>query len=123
MTPALRLAALMFAGALALCASEPANGVEYPFVGFDKLASFNFTPPDTDNGPATQPTKSDEQIPAAIKAPQPIKAQPDFETRRTRRARRNTPRGKARQRRKTFFGHGLHGWNPYSIRVIRGRWF
>ncbi len=68
MTLSLRLAVLLFAGVLALRAAEPAKGEEYPRVGFDRLASFNFTPPDSDNGPATQPDKSNDQIPAAIKA-------------------------------------------------------
>ncbi len=61
-----RLTAADLAGTLASTAKAP----EYAPVGFDKLASFNFIPPDTETGPTPAATsaKSNEQIPERIKA-------------------------------------------------------
>ena len=53
---------LLAAGALALRAAEPAKAEGYENVGFDRLASFNYTPPETETaGPSNQ-------IPDRIKA-------------------------------------------------------
>lgn len=54
---------------LAATPAPTAKAPEYAPVGFDKLASFNFVPPDTDTGPAAETSaKSNEQIPDRIKA-------------------------------------------------------
>lgn len=51
-----------------LFAAEPAKAENYERVGFDRLASFEYTPPDYNpDKPGTPPPKTD-QIPAAIKA-------------------------------------------------------
>lgn len=50
-------------------AEAGAGGGDYPSVGFDKLASYNFDVPD--DGPVTNtagPDKADEQIPPSVKA-------------------------------------------------------
>lgn len=60
--------ALSLMGALALPAAEVGKESAYEAVGFDRLASFTYTPPDYDTTtPDTPPPKTD-QIPAAIKA-------------------------------------------------------
>lgn len=50
--------------------ASAADAPEYAPVGFDKLASFTFTPPDNETGATTAETsaKSNEQIPDRIKA-------------------------------------------------------
>lgn len=55
--------------ALAIRATA-ADKSEYAPIGFDMLASFNFTPPDNETGatPAETSAKSNEQIPDRIKA-------------------------------------------------------
>jgi hypothetical protein len=53
---------LLTAGVLALRAAEPAKAEGYEYVGFDLLASFNYTPPETETAGPT------DQIPASIKA-------------------------------------------------------
>jgi hypothetical protein len=50
------------AGALVLHADEPAKMDGYENVGFDRLASFNYTPPETETAKPT------DQIPDRIKA-------------------------------------------------------
>ena len=66
----LSVAAQLTAADLAATPVPTAKAPEYASVGFDKLASFNFTPPDTDTGPTPAATsaKSNEQIPDRIKA-------------------------------------------------------
>lgn len=53
---------LLSAGVLALRAAEPATADGYENVGFDRLAAFNYTPPETETAGPT------DQIPAPIKA-------------------------------------------------------
>jgi hypothetical protein len=53
---------LLAAGALVLHADEPAKTDGYENVGFDRLASFNYTPPETETAKPT------DQIPDRIKA-------------------------------------------------------
>lgn len=56
-------------GAVALCAAEPAKIDGYERVGFDRLASYTFTPPDADPAkPEAPPPSGANQIPATIKA-------------------------------------------------------
>jgi hypothetical protein len=63
--PAVTLAAAPTAAA----AKVNGGGGEYPPVGFDKLASYNFdVPDDTPVTNLTGPDKADEQIPTAVKA-------------------------------------------------------
>jgi len=57
-----RLALLLAAGVLALRAAEPATPDGYENVGFDRLAAFDYTPPETETAKPT------DQIPAPIKA-------------------------------------------------------
>ncbi len=57
-----RISLLLSAGVLALRAAEPAKADGYENVGFDRLASFNYTPPETETPGPT------DQIPAPIKA-------------------------------------------------------
>ncbi|MBI2518712.1 MAG: DUF3299 domain-containing protein [Opitutae bacterium] len=71
----LRLATVLFAlGAVAgVCAVEApaaAKAEGYEKVGFDKLASYNFTPPGYETGApdAQAPAKGDDQIPERIRA-------------------------------------------------------
>lgn len=69
MKPSLRLLVLLFGGALALRAAETAPAGGYEAVGFDRLASYAFTPPDYDpTVPNAKPPSGADQIPAAIKA-------------------------------------------------------
>lgn len=65
----LRLATLLLGSALALRGAEAPKDGGYEAVGFDRLASFTFTPPDYDPtvANATPPSGAD-QIPVAIKA-------------------------------------------------------
>ncbi len=69
MTFSLRLSLVLLAtGVLALRAAEPAKA-EYERVGFDRLASYTFTPPEMDsNDPKAVPPSGADQIPAKIKA-------------------------------------------------------
>jgi len=53
---------LLAAGVLGLRAAEPAKADGYENVGFDRLASYNYTPPETETA------KAPDQIPAPIKA-------------------------------------------------------
>lgn len=54
--------------AATLSAAEPTQAEGYEAVGFDRLASYEYTPPDYDaTAPNATPPKTD-QIPAAIKA-------------------------------------------------------
>jgi len=53
---------LLAAGALVLRAAEPAKADGYENVGFDRLASYTYTPPETETAKPT------DQIPAPIKA-------------------------------------------------------
>ncbi len=53
---------LLAAGVLALRAAEPAKADGYEPVGFDRLAAFDYTPPETETAKPT------DQIPAKIKA-------------------------------------------------------
>jgi hypothetical protein len=56
-------------GAIALHAAEPAKIDGYERVGFDRLASYTFTPPDADPAkPEAPPPSGANQIPAKIKA-------------------------------------------------------
>ena len=56
-------------GAVALHAAEPAKIDGYERVGFDRLASYTFTPPEVDPAkPDTPPPSGANQIPAKIKA-------------------------------------------------------
>ena len=56
-------------GLVALHAAEPAKIDGYERVGFDRLASFTFTPPEADPAkPDTPPPSGANQIPAKIKA-------------------------------------------------------
>lgn len=65
----LRLSALLLGAAIALRAAEAPKGDGYEVVGFDRLAAFEFTPPDYDPTVANkQPPSGADQIPAAIKA-------------------------------------------------------
>lgn len=57
-----RFLVLPAAAAVALCAAGSAKADGYETVGFDRLASFNYTPPETENAKPT------DQIPALIKA-------------------------------------------------------
>jgi len=50
-------------GLLALRAAEPAKADGYENIGFDRLASYTYTPPETETAKPT------DQIPAPIKAP------------------------------------------------------
>ena len=63
-------AVLIASGARAPAADSTAKAPEYAPIGFDMLASFNFTPPDNETGatPAETSAKSNEQIPDRIKA-------------------------------------------------------
>jgi hypothetical protein len=56
-----RIFPLLLAGVLALRAAEPAKADGYENVGFDRLAAFEYTPPETE-------TAVKDQIPAKIKA-------------------------------------------------------
>jgi hypothetical protein len=62
------LCALTGAAGLRADDSATAKAPEYAPVGFDRLASFTFTPPDTDATGQPQPAKSPEQIPEKIRA-------------------------------------------------------
>ena len=56
-------------GLLALRAAEPAKADGYQNVGFDKLASYTFTPPEADSTtPDAKPPSGAAQIPDRIKA-------------------------------------------------------
>jgi hypothetical protein len=57
-----RLFILLVATAVWARAAEPAKADGYENVGFDRLAAFAYTPPETENAKPT------DQIPAAIKA-------------------------------------------------------
>ncbi len=52
----------LLAGVLTLRAAEPAKADGYENVGFDRLASYNYTPPEAETAKPT------DQIPAPIKA-------------------------------------------------------
>jgi hypothetical protein len=56
-----RIFLLLLAGGLALRAAEPAKADGYENVGFDRLAAFEYTPPESE-------TAVKDQIPAKIKA-------------------------------------------------------
>jgi hypothetical protein len=56
-----RILPLLLAGVLALRAAEPAKADGYENVGFDRLAAFEYTPPETE-------AAVKDQIPAKIKA-------------------------------------------------------
>ncbi len=58
----LRLGLLSLVGAAVLRAAEPAKADGYENVGFDRLASFSYTPPEAEGA------KPADQIPAPIKA-------------------------------------------------------
>ena len=59
---------LLGASALTLRAADAAKA-EYEVVGFDRLASYTFTPPEMDNAdPNAKPPSGADQIPAQIKA-------------------------------------------------------
>lgn len=65
----LRLLILLLGGALVLRAAEAPKAGGYETVGFDRLAAFEFTPPDYDPTVANaKPPSGADQIPAAIKA-------------------------------------------------------
>jgi hypothetical protein len=65
----LLLPVLLLAGALMLRAAETPKAGGYEAVGFDRLASYTFTPPDYDpTAPNAKPPSGADQIPAAIKA-------------------------------------------------------
>jgi hypothetical protein len=69
MTFRLGLPLLLLGGALALRGAEAPKGDGYEAVGFDRLASYTFTPPDYDpTVPNAKPPSGADQIPAAIKA-------------------------------------------------------
>jgi len=56
-------------GAVALRAADAPKADDYEAVGFDKLASYTFTPPDYDpTVPNAKPPSGADQIPARIKA-------------------------------------------------------
>ena len=60
---------LLAAGTLVLRAADAPKADGYQAVGFDRLASYTFTPPDYDpTVPNAKPPSGADQIPAAIKA-------------------------------------------------------
>lgn len=64
-----RMGPLLLISVLALRAAEPAKTEAYEKVGFDRLASFTFTPPEADPAkPSTPPPSGAAQIPEKIKA-------------------------------------------------------
>src|ERR1700712_3531357 len=65
----LRLVLFMLAGVLASHAAEIAKAAGYEKVGFDRLASYTFTPPESDPAkPEAAPPSGADQIPDKIKA-------------------------------------------------------
>jgi len=63
------LLVLLLGGAVTLRAAEAPQAGGFEAVGFDRLASFTFTPPDYDpTGPNAKPPSGADQIPAGIKA-------------------------------------------------------
>ena len=66
----LRVCSLLpLVAALAMRAAEPAKADGYEKVGFDRLASFTFTPPDADPAkPNDPPPSGANQIPEKVKA-------------------------------------------------------
>lgn len=69
MKPRRLLPVLLLGGALALRATEAPKPGGYEAVGFDRLASYAFTPPESDPTVANaKPPSGADQIPAAIKA-------------------------------------------------------
>ena len=69
MKSAFQLSCLLFLGALVLRASESGKTDGYEKVGFDRLASFTFTPPEADPAkPDLPPPSGASQIPEKIKA-------------------------------------------------------
>jgi hypothetical protein len=56
-----RIISFLVAGTVVLRAAEPAKDAGYEAVGFDRLASYSYTPPEADAKPT-------DQIPAKIKA-------------------------------------------------------
>lgn len=64
-----RLLPLLLSTVLALPAAEPTKADAYEKVGFDRLASYTFNPPEADPAkPDTPPPSGASQIPDAIKA-------------------------------------------------------
>jgi hypothetical protein len=65
----LRISPLLWVGLIALRAAEPAKIEGYEKVGFDRLASYTFTPPESDPAkPDVPPPSGANQIPDKIKA-------------------------------------------------------
>jgi hypothetical protein len=67
-TTALTAAAAAPVAAAPATTSAPKKEGDYEIIGFDRLASFNFTPPEYSATGAPAPDQKTDQIPAAIKA-------------------------------------------------------